>query len=1176
MCTRFARPARTACGLVLLSASIAAGQVWRADFTAKALTGWRPYLGRDAWSAGDGVLRHESQAENAALLAPVPPAADAALEADVRIAGSGRAKFGFVLRAAADGTCYVVRFHDWISGLELLRYEKGYPQGLIAKSGRLAFRPSAWHRLKAAIIGHEVRAKYWTLGGDEPDWQLQASVPDEMPGCFGVITMDRIVFEARDFQLRTGDAIAGIRDEWARERTERNARLREALRMAVELTPFVHRTEDGPRRRIDVRFSADGKPQHVAGELAVSFGEYHQTHTVAASDFVDDAYRLLVPEPAAPTELRITFTAAVGTTRDKRLKVAPVRPWTFYMTEHTHYDIGFTDPQPIVIERLADDMAAVLPFADATNDWPEGSRFKWTVEVSGLLENFVERSTPEQLAAMMDLVRRGDVEICGYYLNLATELVGHEELIRGLYYSQRVREKYNVPIDTVMIDDVPGYTWALASVLRAAGMPRASFRANGIRGKFLWDAVGAVARPFYWEGPDGSRLFVWYTDSYREGNFWRNPGLQEDRFIEVIRRNEAAGAISNLIQLRMGGDNLPPDLDVCENARAWNETYVWPRVRVATNREFLEALEAECGDRAPVVRGDIPSWWAEGPGSSAKETAINRGVHDQLAGAESLWTLLTLVEPGAEYPHAAIEHAYRSTMHFDEHTWGASESITAPKSETTLAQWRFKADYAYRAKSITDSLEADVLGRLAKHIPAPDARCVAVFNTLAWARSDVVSLPLEETPFLGAPRLEVTDLRSGASVPVQVTAYRSQAVFVARDVPPFGYAVFRIARTEAEAPKPVPLPDRTLENDWYRVVAAPDYTGLVRWDDKQRDRELIDADAPYRLNQAIYETPIGGRDAINRKKPVQFNRTAAETAMPLEHTAGPVFEQLVTRTSLPTCPRIWQTVRLYNELPVIDIINVVDKEEVLDPEGLYFAFPFAVPEPTFHLQIADAAMRAGIDQLPLSCRDYYAIQQWADVAGPDGGVVFAPVDAPLVVLSDMNVYQWADTLTFDKAHLYSLALNNYWFTNFKASQSGRLTFRYRLAAHKGAHDPIEATHTAWQPYHPLRPIWLEPGGERGSAIPNPWLRLDGDPVIVTCVKRAEIGDAVAVRLLEMRGHEANVTLRFSLPDGVRIAGAARADVLERPVSDLPVSDGRVRLTLAPHEIATLRLDVAAR
>jgi alpha-mannosidase len=284
---------------------------------------------------------------------------------------------------------------------------------------------------------------------------------------------------------------------------------------------------------------------------------------------------------------------------------------------------------------------------------------------------------------------------------------------------------------------------------------------------------------------------------------------------------------------------------------------------------------------------------------------------------------------------------------------------------------------------------------------------------------------------------------------------------------------------------------------------------------------------------------------------------------------GPVFTELTTTCALPTCPRIVQTVRLYHDLRMIDIVNTVTKEEIFTPDGLYFAFPLALDSPEFNLQVADAVMRPGKEQLPLSCMDFYSIQHWAAVQGDNFGIIMVPMDAPLVVLSDLNVYKWADHIDFNRGHIYSFVMNNYWCTNFRGGQKGDLTFRYRLTSSEGAHDPVRATHFAWQKFHPLQAVWLTSDPVDNATVSQSLLRIEGDPVILSCLKAAENGEGIIIRLLEQNGKPAKCTLAFDLPGGRRLLGASYANAVERPIKSLLVTENTVKVELRANEIVTV-------
>lgn len=1157
-------------GLAAVSTAAAVDDAFTDDY-ASGLEQWKPLFAEGAWSTREGVLTSAEPKATTARLAKINPLTDVLVEAEVRVADTGRRNFGIIFRARDDGTCHAARYYDSGDRLELLDFAQGRPLAdkiQIAK-GKLGLKPGQWYRFKAAAVDDLIVAKIWPSGSaKEPDWQLRATCPDKQAGLVGFLADDGSRIDFGAVRVTWGPELQAMRKRSAEEQAARLRQLHSDLALQVEITPFVLKSADGAMRRVMIRTLLEGKPEPVDGRLEASMGETRRAVDLKAAHFKDGAYELLVPEPRTEGSLKVSFAASFGKRFEDQQRLGPVRQWTFYMTPHTHYDIGFTEPQPQVIERLSKDMESAVRFCQETADWPAESRYRWTVEVSSLFRNFAERHDEAEVSRLIDLVRQDRIEICGYYLNMPTELVGHEELIRCLYYAESLRRKYGITIDTAMINDVPGYAWALPQLFQEFGISKVAFRANSIRGQFLWFRPGAVERPFYWEGPAGHRLFVWYTDSYREGNFFRTPGLHENEFLSIIRRNEAANAFVDHIQLRMGGDNLPPEFNTSKNTRTWNDTYIWPKVVVATNREYLSLLEKRYGPRCKTHRGDIPSWWAEGPASSAAETGIARLLHDQLVAVEALSTLACLSHPGAAYPAKEIEHAYDRMIHYDEHTWGASCSIDRPRSPETQIQWRWKAACAYDAQKLTGELLEKVIRQLSADIPrAAGKNGIAVWNTLTWPRTDVVELPLTGTPFENASGLKVASARDGEEVPSQVAPDGKTAWFVAREVPALSYAGYTIEPAGSGRSRVIDRPT-DIENDDYKLSLSGDTTCWSSWYDKKLGRELLDRRAPFTMNQPIFETAVGGRAAIDRKQPVEFRRTPATKHTILTGQSGAILSEWTTETSLPTCPRIRQTVRLYNDFKMVDVINTVGKEENFETEGVYFAFPFDAPSPDIRFQIANATMRPGKDQLPYTCHDFYSIQHWADVAGQGYGITWVPIEAPLVVVSDLNVYKWADKLTFDKGHLYSLVINNYWSTNFKAGQSGTLTFRYRLTSYAGQPDPVRATRFAWQPFHPLRAAWLT--ADQGKPLAaQPAIVLEGDPVIISCVKMAEDGQSVIVRLLELRGVSSKCTLKFALPGKTRIASAFKADAVERNVGTLPVTNDAVTVELKANAVVTL-------
>ncbi len=1145
---------------------------------------WKHIFDKADWKVVDGEFRCGGDHSVSGRLLPVGPLADVIIEADVRVLDpQRRSNFGFFMRMQDDKSGLAVRHYDSKKHLEVLSYHRG--QATTVPGGeKVSIQPGKAYRMKAALVGNMLLAKLYPAGDKEPPWQLVTQYDKGKPGRVGIFAEDGSQVGFSNVRVKGGPAIARLKGELAEERKRMTQRLRDELKLEVRVEPLVFRTDKGPRREIYVRTVFRDKPYPAEGKLHGTYGDEKIVRTLSPEFHTSRGYPLPLPDPEQGQSKKLTlrFEADFGKTLTCEADIKSARRWKIFMNPHTHYDIGFTHPQQEIIDRLAHDMTKAIRYCDETADYPPESRYRWTVEVTGLMKNFVERY-PELVDKLIKYVREGRIEICGFYLNMPTEVVGHEELIRCLYYAQRLRDKYGITIDTAQINDVPGYTWALADLLPQAGIHRVSLRANSIRGNFLWYREGAIKRPFYWQGPAGGKVFMWYTDTYRDGNFFRSPGLHEGSFLSNIRRNEATGYKFDYIQLRMGGDNLPPDLNTSKNAKAWNDKYVWPKVIVSTNREFLEPLERDYGKQCKTFRGDIPSWWADGPVSAADENGTVRLLHDELVATEAAWTLSRLLDSDISYPRNKIDLAYDRMIHFDEHTWGASGSISKPTSLDTRTQWSFKKSFADSGKRLGDKLRDGAVDALsaainkdssAKKSKNSTSRFVALFNSLAWQRSDLVKLRLDTAPLVFTAGVRVVDTRTGKPVVVQMSRDGQTAYFVAENLPSLGYAVFEISPASTAGPtrhKPDPL----LENDFYRIEADPKAGGLVSWRDKQFNRELIDRKAKYLANQPIYERSLDGRDAISKKRPTRFKRTVPSDGKIVGRDSGPVFDELVMETSLPSVPKIRQSIRLYHGLKMIDIENLVEKQEVFEPEGLYFAFPFDIPKPTMRVQIADASMRLGIDQLTYTCQDFFAIQHWLDAAPTDAGensvgVIWAPLECPLITAGGMNAYQWADKIDFSKAHVFSWVMNNYWICNFKNGQSGTTPLRYRMTSYKGKQDPVRATRFAWQPFQPPVAVWLD---QKPSSASWSFLKVEGDPVIVSCLKTSETSGDLIVRVLEMQGKAAQATLRINPPRGKKVAQAYLANCLEVERGALPVENGSVKLELKPNEIMTVGLKV---
>lgn len=935
----------------------------------------------------------------------------------------------------------------------------------------------------------------------------------------------------------------------------------------------------------------------------VKFGSRQRSTGVGNLAKGKSVLRAYIPEMISPSEVEFVVRSGRSVLARHKMTWLPQRHWRVYVVPITHHDLGYTDTIENVMKLYDGFYDDVIRFCSETSDWPYESRYRYSLEGTWSLKHFVENRPTEVLAEFAKYVREGRIEIGAFFGNEISGLCGHEELVRLMYPSFRYQRMLGGSISTGSITDVPGLSWGLPTVMGGAGV---KYFFAGLPTYFEWgrndihtfwdeSAVLRNGRPdaFWWEGPDGEKVLVYYQGSYGFFNDVRGPHTYQyvlDNLPGMLMKMEDEDTPFSVMRyIHNGVDNHPPSVEISRIVKEWNEKWAYPKLLISTNTMFFEALEKQCGG-IRTFRGELPHTdYVVGAISTAKETAINRVSHDRLQSAEKFATIANLAVD-YPYPGEKLREAYDSMLLYDEHTWG-KDYPAGPEQDWG---WNEKSQYSYKAAGLTNWVLRKSLENIAWRITLDKGgRHIVVFNPLAFERTDVVrvSKHLEKGGF------ELVDEDTGKKVAWQIARlggpqaawpYSAQRhsrgqweehelydfVFVAEDVPSLGYKTYRISGVEkGGAPEAtVTVGEGEIENRFYKIVLDSKTGSVKSIYDKELSREMVDGDAEAGVNQFVAKWTQTGKAEGPRNVAIRKGQS------------GSVYGSIIVSSEGAGCPQITQEIILYDKIKRIDFANRVLKDSTPLQE-IYFAFPFKIDNPEICFEGSNSVIEPMKDQFPGSNSNYYSVQHWANVSGSGVGVTLCAIDSHLLEFGGLwpcYVSQAHHGFTppgfgadFVKAEdmangrMYSFVMDGNFRTNFQPVQQSDILFRYSATTHKG--DWREGRcNFGWEVQNPLLSFVVDGKKDGILAKKASFCSVDKANVLLTTLKKSEAGEALIIRLIETEGR--SVTARVTLPS-VSIVRVNATNLVEEPGEPLYGTEHGVSVPVKAYGISTIRLEI---
>ena len=757
------------------------------------------------------------------------------------------------------------------------------------------------------------------------------------------------------------------------------------------------------------------------------------------------------------------------------------------------------------------------------------------------LYEFVKEHYPTIWEGIRERVKEGRWEATGGgWVEQDSNVSGAEALVRQYLYGTRFFQKeFGVRQRVVWLPDAFGFPMTLPQIWRKAGM--IAFGTT----KINWGQYNQFPYSlFLWRGLDGTEIFSFMpAGSYGASP---TPSAAQSHWDQLKQKDLTDEWVTTFGHGDGGGG---PTVQMFENVRRMRDIVGMPRSEFGSLEGYVRRVTEDVEfEKLPVYNDELYLELHRACQTTQARTKRNNRKGELLFRDAEFLSSLAMLE-GVPYPQEALYEAWKPFLTNQFHDILPGSSVNEVYKDADRDYARILASVSRVRQSALRALNAKVDTGEGSEIGGTP---VIVRNTLGWTRADVANLDVQTV------NLETNVYcPDGTPVPsqfVRKTDGGTALIFEARDVPPFGHAVYRIVNE----PSPtdwgrarVKVSQTRLENQFFLVQLTK--TGTIRrLYDKKNKREVLPKGAQANELQLFDDRPFA-HDAWDIDFNVDENRWSLDDVVSISVTErGPVRAtvRVVKKTGEST---LTQDISIYRTIPRIDFVTSVEWYE--KRRLLKAAFPVDVLSRTATYEIQYGAIERPTHQSTSHDRAKFEVpaHRWIDLSEADYGVS---------LLNDCKYGFDTHENVMRISLLRAPVRPDPW------ADEGHHEFTYSLYPHKGT---WREAGTVRRAYELNVPLLAGTADARRGQIPSVWgfVSLDKETVVVDCIKKAEDSDAIVVRLYEAHGARGPVKLTFAQ----ELKSVTECDLMEENDVEVDYAGNVVSFNVKPWEIRTFKVTV---
>jgi len=463
---------------------------------------------------------------------------------------------------------------------------------------------------------------------------------------------------------------------------------------------------------------------------------------------------------------------------------------------------------------------------------------------------------------------------------------------------------------------------------------------------------------------------------------------------------------------------------------------------------------------------------------------------------------------------------------------------------------------------IADFTTTEALSKIAENINTSfvkEGKPLIVFTPLSWIRKDVVQYELP----VGDLNNYAVYSSDGKEIPSQLVnedKYRDKILFIAEDVPSYGYKVFYLKeKKKTSLSDNKLLPGNSIENEYFEVTVDPDSGWIKSIFDKKNRREIL-AGEGNRL-QLLEDKPTAW-DAWNIgwtgvEYPVNFKKIELREDGPVRTVLSIYHDYLkpgvVKDFPTPNFPSSFfrQDIILYKGIDRIDFMTDADWWE--DKTMLKVEFPLTVQDTEATYEIPYGSIERSTQRNNPWNRARFEVSaiRWADVSSNGYGVSLLnnskygyDVKGNVMRLSLLRSPDWPDP-TADR---------------------GEHQIEYSLYPHKGDWKDANTVNKGYDFNYRLIPYSTD---KHNGSLPEEYsfVKMNTPNLILTTFKKAENEDAYIFQWYESEGKDTQAEIEFPrVPDKV-----FKSNFMEEDIAPLTFEGRKLKINTPKNSVVTLKV-----